>query len=337
MKKYHVLGTILICAVFILSCPAQAQIGPEKPFGTDFYKSLPGNPFYLRAVVCLNDTFYGYLGDYIYQWHPGDDQPVLYTALPPSAQWKNTWLSKAYKDFSSDDREVIESAVDYIASGDGNVWGYNTRSGKIGKITSQGVDWAETPLDTSFLYVNDSFIIRMMPIDSFVEDGKLYIFAINHSRSEWLTNEPMVLIRFDITSGKYDILSTNNAINLCRYKPGYLLIACQGDSSSMIISQMNTTTGEIIDLPVKIPFQDQSEKDEAVNEVGGLSYDEQNDRIYFVMDNNIYRSTNSQAFEKAGSLQKQFRTTFHTMLGGILPDGRYALSSPEGLYLFIMN
>lgn len=337
MKKHHASAAIIICAILALSFSAIAQNGVEKPFGTDFYKSLPDQPFYLKEGVFLNNIFYGCLNNTVYQWSPGDPEPVFYAELPPPPQWKNEWWSKPYQKFSPDDRTAIEAAVDFIASGDEAVWGYNMRSGKIGKITSQGVDWAQTRLDTSFLYVNDSFIIRIMPIVSFVEDGKLYIFAINNSPSDLLSNEPMVLIRFDITSGKHDILSTNNAVNLCRYKPGFLLLSRQGDSSSMTLSQMNITTGEIMDLPVKIPFQDQTGKDEAVNEVGGLTYDAKNDRIFFVMDDTIYQSTANQAFEKAASLQKQYQMTYHSMLSWILPDGRYALKSADGLYIYQLN
>ena len=337
MKKYHASAAFLICAFLALSCSALAQNGVEKPFGTDFYKSLPDNPFFLKEAVFLNNTVYGYLNKTVYQWSPGDPEPVFYAELPPPPQWKNEWLNKPYQNFSSDDQAAIEAAVDFIASGDGAIWGYNTRSGKIGNITPQGIVWAQTAMDTSFMYVEDSFIIRVTPIHSFVEDGKLYIFAENTSPREALNNEAMVLIRFDITNGQYEILPTNNAINLCQYKPGSLLLARQGDASSMILSQMNTATGEITDLPVKIPFPDQSGKDESVNEVGGLCYDAQSDRIFFIMDDNIYCSANNQSFEIAESLQKQLQITYHSMLGWIMPDGRYALKSSEGLSLFNLD
>lgn len=313
---------IIICIMAAFSMPALAMSGDEEVFGPAFCETLnpePGNPFGLRELAYLDDVFYGYLGESIYTWQPGDAQPAQYCSMPSIPAWKEEWRSKSFNDLSTDDQTALTGAVDYIAAGDGALWGYNTLSGRIGKITEQGVTWASQPMDTSCLFQEGSIMLGVVPIQSFVEDGKLYIFGDNVKHIKPV-NEPMVLLRFDMSSGEYDVLETKATINCCRYKPGSFLLLRRGDSSSMILSTMDIASGTIDDLPLKVPFPDRTY--EGLESVGGLAYDLKNDQIFFSMKSQVWSSQGGKPFESVAKLPME---TYYRMPAWVLPDGRYAL------------
>ena len=75
-------------------------------------------------------------------------------------------------------------------------------------------------------------MLNVVPNQSFVSDGKLYIFG-DYSNPTATYRDNMILVRFDLSSGKPDILETKTAVGCCLYKPGFFLLVRRGDSSSM--------------------------------------------------------------------------------------------------------
>ncbi|NLO85527.1 MAG: hypothetical protein GX096_08880 [Clostridiales bacterium] len=322
MKRTIMLMGIIICLAATFCMPALAASGDVEAFGEAFRESLnpnPGSPFGLRELVYLDGVFYGYIGDSIYTWAPSDAQPMPYCTIPTVPEWKEEWRTMSFGDLSAEDEAALTEAVDYIAVGDGALWGYNILSGKIGEITEQGITWMNQELDTSFVYKGDSILPLFLPIQSFVMDGKLYVFGDNVRHIEPLS-EPEALICFDLSSGAYEIIDTKTALNCYPYKSGKLLLLRRGDSSSMILSVMDLQTGTLEDLPASVPFPDRS--NEGLETVGGLAYDEQNDQTFFSIQKQVWRSKGGEPFESIAELDDQgsYRT-----LAWVLDDGRYAI------------
>lgn len=318
--------------------PASAVVGDEVVFDPSFSQPLnpnPGRPFGIRAMVYLENTFYAYLGDAIYVWKPDDPKPTLYCSLPTTPIWKETWGNTMFKDLPDDEQAELAGAVDYIAGGDGALWGYNMLSGRIGKISRDGIAWSRQPLNTADFFKNGRIALYFMPIQSFVEDGQLYIFGNNDGIKSLNATKP--LLRFDMASGEYTILETKQARNLCPYQPGSILLARRGNKASMRLSVMDLKTGTMKDLQQTVPFPDKT--DEGLASIGGLSYDPHRDQIYFVMEedivkSNVWQSREGEPFE----IVKHLPTMVHTdVLAWVLPDGRYAFYVMDGLYVCALN
>lgn len=327
-NKIKLLG-VIVCIMVVFAMPAFAISGDAEVFDEAFCGPLnpnPSRPFGLRDIVNLDDVFYGYLGEAIYTWKPGDAQPVQYCSLPAIPEWKEEWRGKAFNDLSADDQAALTGMVNFIASGDGALWGYNTYSGNIGTITQKGIEWMSQRLDTAFLFFKGGILHGVDPIQSFVEDGKLYIFGDNVRHIEPVS-EPMILIRFDISSGEYDVLETKTMVNCCKYKPGFLLLLRRGDSSSMILSKMDIASGIIEDLLVKVPFPDRIS--EGLESVGGLAYSLENDQIFFSMKSQTWVSQGGKPFETVAKLPFE---TYYRMKAWFLPDDQYVIFA-NNLYL----
>lgn len=320
-KMLRVLG-LLTGVLMMLTIPLQAIANNQEVFDAEFCAPLnpePDRPFGVREVASLDETIYGYLGEAIYTWKPGDLQPERYCSLPPIPEWKEKWRGKKYKDLSVKDQAALGESVDYIASGDGALWGYNLYSGKFGKITEQGIEWQKIKLDTSCLFREGSVECWAVPIISIVEGGRLYVFADNAGVIDPIS-EPTALLRYDLSSGEYEVLHTKTAINICRYTPGNFLLLRRGDASSMILSTMDTATGAIEDVPLRVPFPDMT--DTGLESVGGLAYDPMNDQICFSMKEQVWKSVEGKPFESVAHLPTE---TYYRMPGWFLSDGRYAI------------
>ena len=327
---FRFLGLVL-CIAVVFSGSAIALSGDEEVFGDAFCEPLnpkPGTPFGVGQVAVLNDVFYGYLGDTIYAWKPGDAQPKRYSSpLPAVPEWKEEWRDQPLKALYTDDQTALTGAVEYIAAGDGALWGYNTLSGRYGQITEQGITWAAQTLDTAGLFQGDTIMLNVVPNQSFVSDGKLYIFG-DYSNPTATYSDNMILVRFDLSNGKLDILETKTAVGCCLYKPGFFLLVRRGDSSSMILSTLDMATGALEDLPLTVPFPDRTR--EGLESVGGLTYDPTNDRILFSMDSQVWASEGGKPFASVAKLPME---SCYSMPAWVLPDGRYAILSCSLLIL----
>jgi len=324
MKRHIRFIGLLIAIMVVFLVPTFAIAIDEEVFNDSFcqpFNPNPKRPFGLRELAYLDDVFYGYLGNAIYTWKPSDALPTKFCTIPTVPDWKEEWRGKALKDISAEDQTALSSAVEYIAEGDGALWGYNTLSGKIGKISQQGISWAAQTIDTSCLFQDGSFMLSVVPIQSFVDNGKLYVFGDDN---EYIVSvsDPMALLSFDMSNGESNVLKTNTAINCCRYKPGYFLLLRRGDSSSMILSTLNMKTGTIEDLSLTVPFPDYT--DEGLESVGGVAYDSKSDQVFFSMKSQVWKSTGGEPFQSVNKLPMD---TDYRMRAWVLQDGRYALLS----------
>lgn len=304
----------------------------EVIFDKRFIQSNHLNSHGLRSVVFENDVFYAYLENTIYIWKEGDLQPVQYCILPQPPKWNVAWRSTPLQQLPSEERAQLEQSVDYIAGGDGALWGYNLISGKIGKINENGIIWNDQPLNTTtHFFKNGMVALYFIPIQSFVDDGYLYMFGDNDGIKELGSAKP--LLRFDLGSGEYTVMDSKQARNICAYKPGSVLLAQKGDSKSMTLSVMNLKTGDIEALPLTIPFPDRS--DAYLSCIGGLAYNAKGDDIYFVFGEtpfacDVWQSKGGQPFRAVMRLDAHAHSN---VLAWTMLHGQYAFFNVEGLHI----
>lgn len=316
MNHHTKIIALLIAIMLSLTALTPALAQEDGIFDTD-----------IGWTVYQNKTFYAVAKGNVYAWAPDDSALRLYCTLPVPPMWEESWCSMTLDELPTDAQNELTAAVDMIAAGDGALWGYNLISGKVGKINEQGITWETQTIDTSCLFRKDSIMNYVTPIFSFVEDGKLYIFGDNSHQVEPL-DDTKALLCFDLASGRCTTIDTKGARTLCHYKQGSLLLLRRNTSSSMTLSVLDLTTGEMNDLPQIVPYGDRSY--EGLESVGGLAYDAAKDQIYFTMQKQIWRSKDDNSFESVAKLP------FDSYLGfpaWILPDGRYAITMYCNLYL----
>jgi len=257
-------------------------------------------------------------------------QTTLFCNLPPTPEWKNEWYDSSFDSLSNEDKAALGGVVTDLVIGEDTLWGYNAYSGMLGMITEKGIVWNEKKLDVTYYFTGESTFLRAIPMLAFIEDGKLYMFMEKDSGLKPM-NETTVLLRFELTDGKYDILETNNAITCCRYQSGFLLLLRRASTSSVSISIMDITTGMIEDLSIPLPFEDGSLEGRA--SVGGLAYEPENDQIYLSAQSQVWKTKVDALPTAVAYIPSEI---FYDMPAWILSDGRYAVFA-RSLYIRNVN
>lgn len=334
-KRSRFISTLWIAAMLCAVCSGALAASDETVFDRAFCESvspLPGKIFYPSCLVYSQeaDSFYGMLEDSIYVWSAGGGQPRRYCDLPAKPDWKESWWEKKYRDLPEEERQALGRTVDALAVGEGAVWGLNLYSGKLGRITEQGVVWQETAMDTSPFFDEGSVAMHLAYVSGWLEDGALYVFASDEGRKQ-AGDDPMVLLRFDVSTGDCTELNTQAASNCCPYQPGSFLLFRRADERSMQVSVLEGATGRIEDLPLRVPFPDgRADASRASDCVGGAAYDPKSDSIYFIMEKKVWRSAHGEPFAPVAQVPVEF--TWNTMCGWVVADGRYGAFALE-LYL----
>lgn len=326
MMALLVTGLLLVFLVF----PAGAEQGDMEIFTGAFWKAqenMPKGLDLIRDLAYKDGIFYAmYHNDVIYAWDPMDMKVYPYCSLPPTPKWKKEWRTESSNEMSFDaiadeDRKMLSGCVSYLFVGDDALWGYNAYSGRVGKITEQGIVWADQVMDNSLLFSGESIFLQGAPMYGFVESGKLFMLAE-------IDGQENTLLRFDLSDGRCEQLATKNAVTCCYYKPGSLLLLRNVGGVSMVFSVMDIATGAIDDLPFDIPFPDTSNI--GVEGVGGLTYDPQKDVIYFAAERQVWQLGEGHPLEPVAKLDTSI---YYSWLAWIMEDGRYAINAGSQLFI----
>lgn len=327
MKKIIVamMAIFLICsACFAIFIKAEAETefsGDTEAFTQAFMQAAgisEARSIRVQSLALLDETFFVYLNNMtVYAWKPGDQMPSLHCSLPqppPEA-------SISFKGLDAQALEKLNNTVSYIAAGDGALWGLNVFSGKVGKISKEGIAWQDTKLDVSRLNPEDDATPRRVT-QAFVQEGMLYLLiALDESYADFNEYE---LLRYELSSGACTPLDAEGLQGVALYQRGFLLILRLNPQKAYALSVLNLSTGSLKDLDRSLPSLVSN------TAFGGLAYDTNSDCIYLTAQNQVFVNRSDAPF-KAAAFVPALNMTGETS-AWVLPDGRYALGF-EGIYV----
>lgn len=229
----------------------------------------PVIPDEVGSLERVGDVFYVHTSEQkMFKWKIGDAKLSLYCTLPPlPVQEDDSWFTTPLDKIPEDARALLREEVDTVVPGEGKLWGLNYYTGRYGVISEQGIVWEDQQLDTAqFLRPKENAIINFYNFNSFVENGKMYLFGENGNHLGGY-KDGRVLVSLDLQSGAMRVYDTKHAVTVCQEEPGFVLVVRKGKGKTQIVSRLNLESGEMTDLPAVIPFRDRT--DEGLDSLGG--------------------------------------------------------------------
>jgi hypothetical protein len=173
------------------------------------------------------------------------------------------------------------------------------------KQMDNGILWNEVRLDTSLLLKSGSAYPNSI-WRPFVYEGKLYgYYDMSWEKPGDAPGEP-TLLSFDLATGSCKTFEVPGTLDICEYKPGYVLLLQDSGASSLVFREMSLSTGEIGDIPVEIPVQiDRAIFDDSWTihcTLGGLAYNPVIDQIAFAFKEQVWSSSAGTPFAPSANL-----------------------------------
>lgn len=313
MKKFIALA--VICHLILVSLSI-ASTGAENLNVELFthehlasYQELAGCN--TRQIVMLGDTLYAYLDNAkVYSWRISEPGPRMFCQLPELPEG----AFPAYDRLGSGAKARLDKIVSCLATGDDALWGINVFSGKIGKITTDGIQWNEIQLDVTRL-MPEGVPWPLRVVRAFVANNTLYTYVAMDDGVYPQNNYEM--LAFDLSNGSCSVLDIHNAQGICEYKPGAILLLQPTDENTWTMQEMNLSTGTISESPFP-SFPSARDKP-----IGGLAFDPVSDRLFFTTVGQVWSASQGEAYAP-GAFVPVTNIVGET-IAFALEDGRYAL------------
>ena len=228
----------------------------------------------LSRALLLDDVFYA-LGDNrtIYSWKAGAESVeefYVLSPLPPEIGYIS------YDDLSDSAVSTLNTAVTHLASGDGELWGINLYTGRMGAIRAgREISW----IDAAF-YDEDLMRMQRMggdpEVKCFIRDGALRIFMNDE-----------ILVWDDVINDKKAISLPDSVMEIIPYRDNKAVFSAfaapSSDSSySMGLFVADLEDGSISPYPGRLLG---TEKNERPFEITGLAYNDVSDTLYYRLEN----------------------------------------------------
>lgn len=268
-----------------------------------------------HSVTVANDQFYAYLDDESIRIVREDYQTDLVCKLP-------TIQPGVISAFSE---EELDEIVTHVATDGVNLYGWDIYTGCFGLIDEAGIHWQQTHLPVDELHPwNDENTLRV--VRNYVDDGKLYVFA---SLTEYQDKPGLLLIQFDLYHGFAKTVEISDAISACRGNDSKYYSLCVEDKNGWSIKEINTKTME--QAPVTVDLSAYGEDDVLC----GFAFSGEDNSFLFAYNGSVYSFGRNKKPEIVGAINTG--NCMYDCEAWFLSDGRYALSSLNGIYIVDLN
>ncbi|MGI6725263.1 MAG: hypothetical protein ACOX62_03550 [Christensenellales bacterium] len=283
MKK--TILTLLACALLLAAgrLPARALEDADDLFA--------GRP--VSSLAAMEGGFFALTdaeeGQTVWVIHPGQ-APAAFLSLAP------------------------EDAVTHLLAQGDALCGFRVDTGRLGRISVQGIAWQEQALDTE-LFTRHPYMARR----PFLMDNKLYTPLMDITSAEDFA--PCVLAVSDLKTGETALLKGVEALAFLPYKPGQMLLVKveekQDGCTFWKLAALRMDSLKETPLPLLMP-----EAFPYSSGIGGLAYDAQADRIIYSDARQVMASTALAPFERVALLGFDYMDLDSQ---GLAVDGGYAV------------
>lgn len=300
-------------------------------FGEDFHDQF--NLTTLRRVgwidtVVIGNTLYRLMGNGdIYQYDVTSGEYSLYCTVPTPPE--GTGAETTYSSLSDKLKTALEKSVYRLFVREGELYGYSSVSGAIGKIDEKGISWLDVRLDNAIQREQDSAWPN--PLQYFFAEGNTLYAYYDRALNEY-GEQPCngVMLAFNLDTGKYTMTDLPDTYMMCPYQTGYALLIRGNSKKGAYLSSLDLSTGAIVDLDISVPFQLDAEAFEDswmyLEQVGGLAYDASNKRIYLAVPNALYTANDGQELAPC-EIQGDIWDSLSGRAAFILENGAFFLNS----------
>lgn len=295
MKK---LLTILLCALMIANIQSPVRAASDQDFSL--------GSLWPMSMAQVGETFYYLTQD--------ENRQVISTINLAGEQEQLLTLAE-------------DEAISNLLSMDDKLFGLQVETGRLATITENGLAWQDQVLDLSAMTSGKYDIYSGGK--PFLYDNLLFVSLTRMDAAMEFEAFPIDLLIIDIYSGAIQLHSFENIVFATPYKPGQLLLLGLTElSAGRFYWQLSTFTidsSQIRPLPLAMP-----EAFPYNNDMAGLMYDRQMDRIYYADALQIMASDAQGPFERVGLLDFEYISVFTP--GFTLP-GAYALLHGDRLVI----
>ena len=309
---------------------SKAVIATEL-FGKDFHDQF--NLTTLRRVgwidsVVIGNTLYRLMrnGD-IYQYNVISGEYSLYCTVPTPPE--GVGAETTYSSLSKKLKAALEKSVYRMFVREGELYGYSSVSGAIGKIDEKGISWLDVRLDNAIQREQDSAWPN--PLQYLYAEGNILYAYYDRALNEY-GEQPCngVMLAFNLDTGKCITTDLPDTYMMCPYQTGYALLLRGNSKKGAYLSSLELSTGTIVNLDTSVPFLLDAEAFENSwmfsEQVGGLAYDISNKRIYLAVPNALYTANDGQELTPC-EIQGDIWDSLSGRSGFILENGAYFLNS----------
>lgn len=213
-----------------------------------------------------------------------------------------------------------EQALDSLATDGQTLYGFQQESGRLCRISKEGLAWQTQALDTTFF--NDGRYMAGNCLPQLVQ-GQLVVPLTKLRSSSEFDEQDLALL--DIKSGQARLLTPESAVAFAPYKEGQLLVlqavpGKEADSFVWQLAALHLDSEKLEPLPFAMPEAFPYSKG-----LGALAYDTQHDRILYAQAKQVMASTTLAPFVRVGLLQFDYFSP-GASTGFILKEG-YAVAA----------
>lgn len=307
---------LMILACFLSTSFAQEASGNADSLVASSYLvqtgTIPSN-----GVACYGTHIYLYCNDMAIYIANGDGNIEKLCDTPPVPENAFDMDGDAAK------RDALNDTVTYIAANGEGVFGYNTFSGKWGKLDSEGIHWKENLLNFDCI-TPDADEIPLRVTRSFITSQRLYLLVSDAPDGTYESSYSF--FGFDLTTGEGTKYGVDQAVNACYMENDrFLFLRQMGDEYKLSVFEPSNMS--LTDLPIDMS-QFPTERI-----VGGLAYAKEDNSIYFVMTDTVFRSVNGAPFTAVAYLQSD--SLMCETPGWVLDNGSYGLYVYEDVKLCV--
>lgn len=262
----------------------------------------------IHSISYVDNTFVAYLDDESLRTYQADGSLLLFCKLPEVAL--NPYIQPTTNE--------LKDIVTNIATDGTVLYGWNVYSGQFGVIDNNGINWDDVSLQIEHLHPYGSIEAYRIGA-SYVRNGTLFVFA---SLTEYYGKIEYCFYAYDLLSGQEKIYTIPDAVGVCPGDDDQFLFLCKNEKT-WSIKTLNTTTGDVV------PYSLDMSTFPVDAIICGLTYSQEENKIYFACDGTVYSETTAGLPLEIGSVNTN--GCMSESSAWILSDGRYALCSMIGL------
>ncbi len=301
MKKMLILCTFALC---LLVC---AGLSEESLFTEDDVRAYAENqPTYLKDVAWGQETCYAYLRDGSVLSYTQEGIKKICT-VPPVPQ--NYHLKEK---LSESDLEKLNNSVMYIMADGNRLYGFNAHSGCFGVIDEQGVHFDEKRMDVSALNPENNYYPHHV-IRTFFKQDIIYLLAVQSYAEDVVQYD---LIKINTKTNNSEKFFVKDTQNMAYAQDGKFYVLKHTKKGYSIVL-LDTNTNEV--FPVEIDM----ESFKSIIDMGGFTFDERQNALYFSSEGIVYQSVNFAPFTPFANINTQ--DIYNETEAHVFSDGRYAM------------
>lgn len=274
MALFSVLIFLLTAAFTAVAEPLTMPLPPASDPVSGVWTAFEGQP--LKSVAFGDERAYvldeeGTLWAWDYQ-----------SGLDKLCELPVYTLEKGYYDTAGEELRRLDGAVFDVFESGGAVVALNPYSGRVGTVDGEGVHWT-AEFDGSALVA--PFGWAFWTQHSATLSGALYLLVDRNELGEQV-------VRIDLTTGATSLFDAADAIAMCAQGDRLLLIRMPWDaeameSGGMSMVAMDPATGEITELPYRLP----------AGEDWNIGLAASEDAVYVLSNGVFYISRDGETFE----------------------------------------